>query len=96
MRESERGFYVLAVLIGVYLDGAVVPAHNELSYPIARDVEVVQTLDRPVLPLAFHRPLHLWALPNETRRACTSDGRGLEELRDPARLMQPFLNLFNT
>ena len=66
MRESERGFYVLAVLIGVYLDGAVVPAHNELSHPIARDVEVVQTLDRPVLPLAFHRPLHLWALPNET------------------------------
>ena len=63
MRESERGLHVLAILICVNLDGTVVPAHHKLPYPVARDVEVVETLDRPVLPLPLHRPLHLRSLP---------------------------------
>ena len=81
MRESERGLHVFAVLIGVNLDGAVVPAHHELSHPVARDIKVVETLDRPVLPLALHRPLHLWSLPEGK---CTE----LELICSPRKIFQ--------
>ena len=93
MRKSERGFHVLAVLIGVNLDGAVVSAHNELSHPVARDVKVVETLDRPVLPLALHRPLHLWSLPKGTRTPSLNlyavQGRYFRVMQKEGTIMHP-------